>query len=171
MDPENIPQQEAEFYFRRLTEPINLGLQALLESPLWLMVFIGIALAALVYLAWMAAREARATGWPWACFRIGSRLLCFLAVAAAALVVRAGVPDSDDSFRLAMHRGAIVFLVVSAALLGLAAVLHYRDDVKTSGPVTASLLTALRLVSYVALAFLFFFLPEAEAGSPVALSG
>src|SRR5262249_53216848 len=122
-------------------------------------------------LAWMAAREARATGWPWACFRIGSRLLCFLAVAAAALVVRAGVPDSDDSFRLAMHRGAIVFLVVSAALLGLAAVLHYRDDVKTSGPVTASLLTALRLVSYVALAFLFFFLPEAEAGSPVALSG
>ncbi|HKB40696.1 MAG TPA: hypothetical protein VKD72_30000, partial [Gemmataceae bacterium] len=130
MEPNNIPQQEAEFFFRRLTEPINLGLQALLESPLWLMVFIGIALAALVYLAWMAAREARATGWPWACFRIGSRLLSFLALAAAALIVRAGVSDSEDTFRVVLHRGAIIFLVLSAALVGLAVNLHFREDVK-----------------------------------------
>src|SRR5262249_10370956 len=102
MEPNNIPQQEAEFFFRRLTEPINLGIQAFVADGFWLALLIGAGLAALVYLVWMAAREGRINGWPWACFRIGSRLLSFLALAAAALIVRAGVSDSEDTFRVVL---------------------------------------------------------------------
>jgi hypothetical protein len=164
-----MPKTEAEFLFRRLTDPISLALQEL--SGLRLAAFLALVLAILAYMAWMAVREVRARGWPWAAFRIASRLLCYLALVGFALALRAG-DSEEDGVRHFLYRTSQIFAVLFVAGMAYYAYWKFRQEASLSGSPTALALGALRLLTYFALPALFLIPPEiVENAPPVLLPG
>jgi hypothetical protein len=158
-----MPKTEAVFLFRRLADPISLALQEM--AGLRLAALLALALAILVYLVWMALRESQARGWPWAAFRIASRLLCYLSLVGFALALRGG--DSDtDGVRHALYWTALVFAVLFVAGMAYYGFWKFRQEASRSGIGTAIPLAALRLLTYFALPALFLTHGDAVENAP-----
>src|SRR5262245_45811326 len=74
------PQQQTEFVFRRLSEPLQIAGREV--SPyLWLAVLIPVLALALAYVVWMYRRDCQSIRWPLAVFLGTLRAAVFLLLA------------------------------------------------------------------------------------------
>jgi hypothetical protein len=128
MGNENNSVQETEFVFRRLSEGLHIAGKEV--SPyLWLAILLPVFVLAIVYVAWMYARDARSVSWPWATFLAVLRSAVYAILALVFLL-----PAWQTWDRTERRSKVILLLDVSGSM-------NAKDDLPTDAMPVEKLLT------------------------------